>query len=140
MCYSYFGGGCKSNLEKHVKLLVQKGANVNAVDGSGLSMIDTAVNNRYNDIVMLLLDSMGEGRISFSSNGLYIPNLKLLASIVSIQVRLLSRGNLPGLRPISPWRNRPSRNHVQNPSYNNKRFLLPSPRPKKILLPRATQT
>ncbi|KAF4627908.1 hypothetical protein G7Y89_g10248 [Cudoniella acicularis] len=50
---------CELNLIENVKLLVQKGADVNAVDDHGNSVMDFAANSGNDEIVMLLLDSMG---------------------------------------------------------------------------------
>jgi ankyrin repeat protein len=43
---------------ENVKLLLQKGADVNMADSSGNTPMDIAANKGHDDIVMLLLDAM----------------------------------------------------------------------------------
>ena len=49
---------CERNLMKHVKMLLERSADVNVVDLRGNSAMDIAASKGHDEILMLLLDAM----------------------------------------------------------------------------------
>jgi ankyrin repeat protein len=50
---------CERNHKNSVTLLLERKADVNAVDGRGSTAVDIAANKGNDEIVMMLLDAMG---------------------------------------------------------------------------------